>query len=231
MTYEELEKALAPKVILSEAMIAQLKAYAALLKEWNEKMNLTAISEESEVIEKHFYDCLIPAKAFSFEGKSICDLGTGAGFPGLVLAIAFPTSQITLVDATLKKVHFLEEVIKSLGLKNVKIVNGRAESYSARESFDIVTARAVAPLPELLEISVALVKVGGIFLAMKGSKGKEELAASKHAIEALHLNVDKIDEDSLPSGDGARVNIFFKKNHKTESQFPRSWSEIEKKPL
>jgi 16S rRNA (guanine527-N7)-methyltransferase len=147
------------------------------------------------------------------------------------LAVAFPTSQITLVDATLKKCHFLEEVIKTLSLKNVKIINARAESYSARESFDIVTARAVAPLPELLEISAALVKVGGIFLAMKGSKGKEELAASKHAIATLHLTVDRIDEDSFPSGDGARVNIFFKKDHKTENQFPRSWSEIEKKPL
>ncbi len=231
MTYEELKAALAPKVMLTDGMIAQLKTYAALLKEWNEKMNLTAISEESEVVEKHFYDCLIPAKVFSFEGKSICDLGTGAGFPGLVLAIAFPTSQITLVDATLKKCHFLEEVIKALGLKNVKIVNARAETYSARESFDIVTGRAVAPLPELLEISVALVKVGGIFLAMKGSKGKEELAASKHAIEVLHLSIERIDEDSLPSGDGARVNIFFKKDHKTENQFPRSWAEIQKKPL
>jgi 16S rRNA (guanine527-N7)-methyltransferase len=232
MTYEEMRSLLkAGEIDITDKQIEQLHSYAKLLKEWNEKMNLTTISEEPEVVEKHFYDCLLPAKFFSFEGKTIADLGTGAGFPGLVLAIAFPTAHVTLVDATRKKCNFLKEVISATGLTNVDVVNERAEELRQRESFDVVTARALGSLPILLEIALPLLKVGGTFLAMKSAKGKEELASSVSAMKKLQCSLSSAAEDTLPSGDGFRVNYFFRKDAKTPSIYPRSWADIESKPL
>jgi 16S rRNA (guanine527-N7)-methyltransferase len=231
MTYAELQDALKGSVTLNEAQIAQLTRYAALLKEWNEKMNLTAISEESEVIEKHFLDCLIPAKAVRIEGKNCADLGTGAGFPGLVWAIAFPTSKITLVEATAKKCTFLAEVIKQLGLTNVRVINKRAEELPNKNQFDLVVARALAPLPILLELAIPLLTVHGQFLAMKSAKGREELSLSRNAMGKLGAKLISVQEDNLPANDGVRLNILIEKVTPTDHKYPRSWAEIEKKPL
>jgi 16S rRNA (guanine527-N7)-methyltransferase len=231
MTYPELVDALKDKVTLSDAQIEQLKRYAALLIEWNEKMNLTAIKEEGAIVEKHFLDCLIPAKSLSIDKKACCDLGTGAGFPGLVWAIAFPNCSMTLVEATGKKCTFLTTVINELGLKNIRVLNKRAEELNNKNQFDIVVARALAPLPILIEIALPLVKVHGVFLAMKGSKGREELALSKNALEKLSAKVASVQEDSLPGDEGLRLNILIEKTSSTEHKYPRPWAEIEKKPL
>lgn len=231
MTYEEMVGLLQDRVTLNDKTIERFKMYAALLKEWNEKINLTAITDEPEIVEKHFYDCLIPTNHDLLDDKLICDLGTGAGFPGMVWAIAYPKSVVTLVDATGKKCMFLREVASKLNLTNVFVVNSRGEDLNSREHFDIVTARAVAPLNILLEVCVPLVKEKGLMIAMKGAKANEELAASKKAIERLSLRVLKIEESILPNEESKRYNIIFKKEKKTEKKYPRSWAEIQKKPL
>lgn len=231
MTYEELQSAFKNDFALTSAQIDQFRNYCHLLQAWNEKMNLTAISEESKVIEKHFYDCLIPAKSPYFKGNTLLDIGSGAGFPGLVFAIAFPNKKVVLVDATAKKCSFLNEVSKELGLRNVMVINKRAEELNDRDHFDLVTARAVAPLPVLLEITAPFAKVHGIVLAMKGDKGEEELMKSHRAISLLDLHLLEKNADELPDGQGKRVNIFFEKGAKTPKRFPRPWSEIHSKPL
>ncbi len=194
-------------------------------------MNLTAITDEPEIVEKHFYDCLLPTDHDLLDDKLICDLGTGAGFPGMVWAIAYPKCVVTLVDATGKKCMFLNEVIKELNLTNAFVVNSRGEDLDMREHFDIVTARAVAPLNILLEVCVPLIKEKGLMIAMKGAKGKEELADAKKAVQKLYLKVININEQALPNDEGVRYNIILKKEKKTEKKYPRSWAEIQKKPL
>mgnify|MGYP002515438422 CR=1 FL=1 len=231
MTYEELQAAFQSDFPLDNNQINQFRGYCKLLQAWNEKMNLTAIKEESKVIEKHFYDCLIPAKSPYFKGNTILDVGSGAGFPGMVFAIAFPKKKIVLVDATAKKCGFLNEVAKELGLQNVMVINKRAEDLNDRDHFDLVTARAVAPLPVLLEITAPFAKVHGIVLAMKGDKGEEELAKSHRAISLLDLHLLENNIAELPDGQGKRVNIFFEKGAKTAKRFPRSWGDIHSKPL
>jgi 16S rRNA (guanine527-N7)-methyltransferase len=174
---------------------------------------------------------LNPRKSLFFFRKDIVDFGTGAGFPGLVWAICFPEAKVTLIEATGKKCTFLEEVIKQTKLTNVRIYNQRAEEFKQREYYDVVAARAVAPLPILLEVAAPLAKVGGIFIAMKSAKGAEELQASSKALKTLHLVLSDTQSDSLPSGDGVRLNYFFTKKAPTERKYPRRWSEIETKPL
>lgn len=230
MTLEEMI-ALSPYIDWNEEKISFLKKYHSLLLEWNEKMNLTRIVKEDEVNEKHFFDSIRVAKNIDFSSKKIADVGTGAGFPGLVLAIAFPTSEVSLIESSHKKCLFLEEVKKQLDLPNVTILNSRVEELKKeRESFDIVISRAVASLPVLLEITVPFVKVGGYFVAMKGEKGEEELALAKKGIKTLSLEIVLKDDSALPCGD-SRLNIYFKKKAKTPSKFPRIYSEIVKSPL
>ena len=231
MTYEEMVSLLSGKIELNEKTVERFKKYASLLREWNEKMNLTAITDEPEIVEKHFYDCLLPTDHDLLDDKLICDLGTGAGFPGMVWAIAYPKCVVTLVDATGKKCMFLNEVIKELNLTNAFVVNSRGEDLRMREHFDIVTARAVAPLNILLEVCVPLIKEKGLMIAMKGAKGKEELADAKKAVQKLYLKVININEQALPNDEGVRYNIILKKEKKTEKKYPRSWAEIQKKPL
>lgn len=231
MTYEEMVSLLSGKIELNEKTVERFKKYALLLKEWNEKMNLTAITDEPEIVEKHFYDCLLPTDHDLLDDKLICDLGTGAGFPGMVWAIAYPKCVVTLVDATGKKCMFLNEVIKELNLTNAFVVNSRGEDLDMREHFDIVTARAVAPLNILLEVCVPLIKEKGLMIAMKGAKGKEELADAKKAIQKLYLKAININEQTLPNDEGVRYNIILKKEKKTEKRYPRSWADIQKKPL
>ncbi len=235
MNYEEMISSLKEQGIeIGEKEIQQLDEYFHLLVEWNEKINLTAITNKEDVIEKHFYDCLLASSpSLLIKGKKVADLGSGAGFPGLVWAICYPELSFTLIDATKKKCTFLEEVVKALSLKNVKVVNARVEELPTtwREEFDIVTARAVAELRILLELGVPFLKVGGTFLAMKGSHGNDELKGAKHAIKALGITNIDTRVASLPNSDGERTLISLTKGKKTEKRYPRKYSDILKKPL
>jgi 16S rRNA (guanine527-N7)-methyltransferase len=231
MTYAEMVAGLKPEIGLTDEMVIKLRKYSSLLQEWNQKFNLTAITEESEIVEKHFFDCLIPAKGLNLTSKTLADLGSGAGFPGLVWAIAFPTCQVTLVEATGKKCVFLETVAKECGLPNVKVLNKRCEELNERERFDIVTARALAPMGTLLEIGAPLVKVGGLFIAMKGSKGEEEFNKTGKEAQKLGLTFKELKKEDLPNGVGTRQNFFFLKTSKTPTCYPRPWATILKKPL
>ncbi|NCB32426.1 MAG: 16S rRNA (guanine(527)-N(7))-methyltransferase RsmG [Erysipelotrichia bacterium] len=216
---------------LTDTMQEQLLQYAALLKEWNDKINLTAITEESEVLEKHFYDCLLALRLVN-PGADAADVGTGAGFPGLVFKIACPEIRMTLIEPTEKKCVFLREVISQLNLKEVTVINERAEDYvqKHRESFDLVTARAVAALPVLAELCMPLVRMNGTFLAMKGSKGKEEARTAQDACGKMGCDGKDFHQDHLPNGD-ERYNLVYMKHRHTPTQYPRSYAKIKKKPL
>lgn len=214
---------------LDLVQIDQLNNYARLLVEWNEKMNLTAIVEPDEIWYKHFYDSLAPFKNINF--TRLCDVGTGAGFPGLVLAIARPESTIVLVEPLQKRCRFLAHVVDQLALKNVVIHNGRAEDFAkeAREQFDVVTSRAVARLTILAELCAPLVKVKGLFVALKGSKANEELTNASFALSKLGLQLDQ--EIHVPVLEADHVSLVFEKKQKTPSQYPRAYGQIKKKPL
>lgn len=232
MTIEELKQYASDCGIdLSDEMIAQLEQYGAILKEWNQVMNLTGIDEIEEVREKHYLDCILPLKHVDLKGE-VADVGSGAGFPGLVFAIVKPNANLTLIEPTGKRCNFLKEVVKQLNLTNVKVENERAEDYAKdhRETFDFVTARAVANLPVLSELCIPLLKKDGIFLALKGNHGEEELDASLHAMKVLGCEVSDVFEDHLPTGD-VRINIVATKNKHTPKQYPRAYAKIKKKPL
>ncbi len=235
MNYEEMRSLLEKQnIVLSDEKIHKFNEYFHLLVEWNEKFNLTSITSEEDVIEKHFYDCLLASDpSLLIKGKKVADLGSGAGFPGLVWAIAYDDVSFTLIEATKKKCTFLEEASKALNLKNVEVVNARAEELppTIKESFDFVTARAVAELRILLELGVPFLKVGGIFIAMKGAHGKDELAKSSHALKTLNLTNIDTRLASLPNSDGERTIILLRKDKKTERKYPRKYSDILKKPL
>ena len=235
MNYEEMKSLLKDQGIdISDEKIQQLDEYLHLLLEWNEKFNLTSITEKADIIEKHFYDCLLASSpSLLLSGKEVADLGSGAGFPGLVWAIAYPEVSFTLIEATKKKCTFLNEISKALKLNNVRVINARVEELPAsfNESFDIVTARAVAELRILLELGIPLLKVGGTFVAMKGSRGEEELANAKHAIKVLGISNIDTRLASLPNSDGDRTIIHLTKGKKTEKRYPRKYSDILKKPL
>ncbi len=230
MTYEELLSAYAPLGILNEDKLDKLKKYASLLLEANSKFNLTAIKDPDEVVEKHFYDCLLPLKRFDLKNKKILDVGSGGGFPGLVLAIALPESQFTLLDATAKKCAFLQETAKALGLNNVHVVNVRAEDFSMRNCFDIVTARAVASMQKLLEITSPFAKINGNVLLLKSLKGEEELKDSQNALKTLKLKLIDCQKETMPNGE-ERLNFLFVKIMDAGKKYPRMWKDIMAKPL
>lgn len=232
MNYDEMRDLFkGSKVALDEGTLLLFHRYAMLLKEWNEKINLTAITDEPLVVEKHFYDSLLIAKNMDFAGKSIADIGSGAGFPGMAIALAFPTSKVTLIDATRKKFLFLEEVKKELEIKNVSFHVGRVEEMKTqRNHYDIVTARGFAAMNVFLEVASPLAKKGGALIAMKSLKGEEELMKSKFAIHRLGLVKTNTQKDVLPDGE-IRLNYYFEKKESTPSIYPRPWAEILKKPL
>lgn len=231
MNYETLKELTSPYLNLSDQQIATFKQYCSLLKEWNEKFNLTAITDDEEIVEKHFYDCLLALKFIKQDSLDVCDLGSGAGFPGLVFAIAKPHWKITLVDSTKKKTVFLEEAARAMGLKNVKVMNKRGEELPFRERFDLVTARAVAPLYLLLELGMPILKVNGRFLALKGSKAQEELEEAKEALRKLNCSVSFINEEELPNDAGKRNNIIITKDKPTNKKYPRTWGDMQKHHL
>ena len=216
---------------LTKEVISSFARYRDLLIEWNEKFNLTAITDPDEIEEKHFIDSLYLDKYVDVENKTLLDVGTGAGFPGLALAIAHPTLKVTLLESNGKKITFLKEVVKELKLDNVIIIQSRAEEFFDREHFDIVTARAVKELNILLELTVPFVKVGGVFIAYKSKSVDEELKNASKALKALDLQRISKCEYNLPKSKDNRVLLVILKEKKTKSKYPRPYSEIVKNPL
>lgn len=218
-------------ITITPEMSASFEKYCALLMEWNEVMNLTAIKNKDEIIEKHFHDCLLPFTNEKPSGTA-ADIGSGAGFPGLVWKIAFPELKVVLIEPTGKRCKFLNEVIQQLQLKDIIVYNDRAEEHvlKHREEYDIVTARAVANLSVLAEICVPLLKVGGQFIAMKGMQGHSEALQAQHAMDVLGCTLSREEHTSLSEGDN-RVNLFYTKTSSTPSQYPRNYGRIKSKPL
>ena len=232
---ETLVNALAKEnVALNETQISQFEKYYKLLIEWNEKMNLTAITEPKEVAIKHFYDSI----TFLFhtdikECEKVIDVGTGAGFPGIPLKIMRPDIQLTLLDSLNKRLIFLQEVCNNIGI-DAEIIHKRAEEggrdKNLREKFDIATSRAVANMNTLSEYLMPFVKVKGKMVAMKGKNGAEELKNAKGAIKTLNGEIVKCDEFLLPNGDERTIIVVNKKSH-TPMQYPRQGGKIKNNPL
>lgn len=218
---------------LNDNQINQFNKYYELLVEYNKVMNLTGITEYEEVLEKHFYDSLTMANKVNLDNSTLVDIGAGAGFPCIPLKIAFPSLDVTVVDSLAKRMKFLEVVIKELNLKNIRCLAMRGEDFAKlhREEFDYVTARAVARLNILNEITLPLVKVGGYFVALKGQDGLIEINECKDAFNKLGAKIDMIDEFNLPSENAKRINIFIKKEKKTNVIYPRDYAKIKKNPL
>lgn len=214
---------------LNENQLKQFEKYMELLVDWNQKMNLTAITEESEIWEKHFLDSILPFKHLDF--SSMCDVGSGAGFPGIPVKIVFPDVKMTLVEPLQKRCRFLNVVIEELGLQNIEVLNVRSEDLAKtqRACFDVVSARAVAKLSILLELCVPLVKDGGMMVALKGKNGHEELLQAQKAIDVLGVSL--IEEESCVIDEASRINLYFKKIKTTPKMYPRAYGQIKKKPL
>ena len=221
---------------LTETQIDQFMKYKELLQEWNQKMNLTAITEDREVMTKHFLDCMTINKALNMNEKySVIDIGTGAGFPGLVIKIAFPHLKVTLVDSLKKRLVFLDTVIKELGLTDIECVHSRAEDLGKnkafRESFDICASRAVANLAVLSEYTLPFVKVGGHLIALKGQKLDEELEQGKKAITILGGQLEEVVHTGVPFTDLDHKIAKIKKVKPTAAKYPRKAGEPTKSPL
>lgn len=241
--YKDLEQL---HIELSDEQVNQFIKYYELLIEWNSFMNLTAITDFDEVFKKHFTDSLslikgntyiseICGKDLQIDEISILDVGTGAGFPGIPLKIAFPNLKITLLDSLNKRVNFLNEVIEQLGLKNINAVHGRAEDFAKnkefRESFDISVSRAVANMSTLSEYCIPFVKVDGLFIPYKSEKIVEELANANNALYILGGKVvDQIDYN-LPDSDYYRNLVIVKKEKETPKKYPRKAGLPSKEPL
>lgn len=220
-------------LVLTDEQLSQFEKYQQMLKEKNQVMNLTSIVEEEEVFEKHFLDSLLFSFNENLDDKECIDVGTGAGFPGLVLAICYPSLKMTLLEPLTKRCNFLQEVIDELKLTNVKVVNQRSEDYCKenKEKFDLAFARAVSKLNILLEIIMPLVKVNGYFIALKGKIYQEEINDSKNALKELNSVVEKVKESTLPSENDVRGNVFVKKVGHISNKYPRNYGQIKKRPL
>ncbi len=233
MNKKEFIKALKElNIDINDKILDDLNTYYKMLIDYNSHTNLTRITEEDEVYLKHFYDSLTLIKAVHLNDQLLLDIGTGAGFPGLVLKIVFPNLKVTLVDSLNKRVVFLNSVIDKLNLKDIKAVHERAEYYikNNRESFDIVTSRAVANLSMLSELCIPFVKVGGLFIPMK-AEAETEINNATSAIKTLGCVIRKTILFKLPKDAGNRSLIVIEKNNKTNVKYPRKFSEIKKKPL
>ena len=219
---------------LTELQYEQFIKYMRLLQEWNEKINLTAITEPKEVIIKHFIDSLSIWGEIKDNSK-IIDVGTGAGFPGIPLKIYNNTLNVTLLDSLNKRTVFLKEVIEKLNLKNIEVIHGRAEDYAKidkyRENYDYAISRAVAPLNILLEYLSPYVKIGGNVIAMKGSNAEEEIKNSNNALKVLKCKIIESSKINLPENAGERYIILIEKKEKTPKMYPRNAGIPKKKPL
>ena len=218
---------------LDEDKLSKLEEFYNLLIEWNERINLTAITNKEDVYLKHFYDSLTLYKEVDLNKNiTLCDVGTGAGFPGIVLKIVFPELKITLIDSLQKRVNYLNEVIKELGLKDIEAYHYRMEDYSREnpEKFDIITARAVANTKLLCEISVRSLKVGGRIVLMKANVD-EELDNIDNMLKELSLEKPTVNKFMLPVENSNRALVSFKKLDKTKDKYPRNIDKIKKNSL
>ena len=221
-------------IVFTEEQLQKFYQYMNLLIEWNEKINLTAIVEPKEIILKHFIDSLTIIKYIE-PNKSVIDIGTGAGFPGIPVKIMREDLDITLLDSLNKRIHFLNEVIQKLELKNITAVHARIEEYAKnkqyREKFDVATSRAVANLTTLSEYMLPMVALKGMAICMKGSEISEEISKSKNSIKILGGEIVHIEEFTLPKSDYKRNLIMIEKTKQTPSKYPRKPGIPSKEPL
>lgn len=221
---------------LTVEQLGQFERLTEHLLRWNERMNLTAITDPAEIAIKHYLDALTLAQVVpQFDGLRMIDVGAGGGFPGLPLAIAFPRLQVALLDSTAKKLRFIDDVAQSLGLDNIMSLHARAEdagqSRRHREAFDIVVARAVARMPVLAEYTLPLCKIGGQAIAMKGTSAFEETAAAAKAITTLGGELFGMEEVKLPTLDNPRYLIVIDKIKKTPRRYPRKAGVPSRQPI
>lgn len=226
------------EIALTDQQLEQFYRYYELLVEWNRVMNLTAITEMEDVVTKHFVDSLSLVKAvkdLETAEYRILDLGTGAGFPGIPLKIAFPNLQITLLDSLNKRIKFLNEVISQLGLRKIEAIHGRAEDYGRdkeyRETYDFCVSRAVANLATLSEYCMPYVKIGGAFVPYKSGKLEEELVQAKGAVKLLGGKVEDVIAFTLPKADADRTFVVIRKMEGTSKKYPRKAGLPSKEPL
>lgn len=219
-------------ISITTKQINQLEKYAILLQEYNKHTNITAITEINSIYLKHFYDSLTISKIIDLKKyKTLLDIGSGGGFPGIVLKIIYPNLQITLLDSNNKKSKFQKYIIEKLNLENINVINERAELYiKISQKYDIVTARAVSNLNILSELSLPFVNHEGYFIAMKGEINNE-LETSKNAIKILGGNIEEIINFKLPKENSIRTLIKIKKIKPTPQEYPRTYDKITKKPL
>lgn len=238
MKYFELLKTACNDVDLDfdEYKYNQFMKYKELIKEWNKKINLTAIDDDDEIVKKHFIDSI---KVFKFDkvktAKSIIDVGTGGGFPGIPIKILLPECEVVLLDSLNKRIKFLNEVIKELKLTNIKTIHGRAEDFGVddnyREKFDIVVSRAVANMTVLGEYCIPFVKINGYFVALKGPSINEELDDSKKAIKILGGKLEKVENVQIEGSELNHNIVIIKKVNKTSKKYPRKAGIVNKNPL
>ncbi|MED4779965.1 16S rRNA (guanine(527)-N(7))-methyltransferase RsmG [Brevibacillus choshinensis] len=237
MTIEQFAEALGAKgIVLTERQMEQFDQFFHLLVEWNEKMNLTGITEEGQVYNKHFYDSITPAFFFPFDKvESVVDIGGGAGFPSIPLKICFPHLKMTIIDSLNKRMNFLQHVASELGLENLNPVHGRAEERGQepahREKYQLVVARAVARMNLLSEFCLPFAKVGGHFIALKGAEMTLELGEAKKAIKTLGGKTRKVETFHLMEEAGERNIVIVEKVEATPKNYPRKAGIPAKKPL
>lgn len=223
-------------ITLSDQQMSQFDRYFTLLVEWNEKINLTAITAKDEVYEKHFFDSLSASFFFDFSKvQTVIDIGAGAGFPSLPIKIVHPHLQVTIVDSLNKRITFLQHLAKELGLEGITCVHGRAEELGVnpqyRDRFDVVTARAVARLNVLSEFCMPFAKVGGTFVVLKGAEASNELDEAKKAIKTLGGKTEKLESFQLPTEQAERSIILINKLTPTPKGYPRKPGIPAKKPI
>ena len=218
---------------LSQEGVPSLLHFGQQLLETNKVMNLTAITEPDDVASLHFLDCAALLTLADFQGRSVVDVGTGAGYPGMPLKLLEPSIEMTLLDSLGKRVHFLQGVCDELDLTGVSCIHGRAEEFAAqhREGFDFAVSRAVADLSVLCELCLPMVKVGGYFLAMKSVESDQELKHAKRGIEMLGGAIEKGADYTVPGTDVVHRVIFIKKFAETSKKYPRPFAKIKKNPL
>ncbi|MFD1850996.1 16S rRNA (guanine(527)-N(7))-methyltransferase RsmG [Oceanobacillus bengalensis] len=237
MNPEQFKNALLEKGIeLDNKQLEQFSTYYKLLVQWNEKINLTAITNQEDVYLKHFYDSITAAFYYDFsEERTICDVGAGAGFPSIPLKICFPNVKVTIVDSLQKRIGFLNHLANELDLVNVSFYHDRAENFGKnkdfRETFDLVTARAVARMSVLSELCLPLAKKDGVFIAMKGAQAGDELEKAKQGIKLFGGEVEGIHSFTLPKEESERTIIIIHKKKKSPLKYPRKAGVPNKTPI